>query len=314
MKLFLERSDEEHGLTIQEIIEHLESNEIKSESKSIYADIELLKEYGLDIESRKGKYNEYFVANRLFETPELKLLVDAVQSSRFITLKKSQNLIRKIESLTSIYEAKKLSRQVFVVNRVKTQNENIFYNVDKIYEAIAQNRKISFQYFEFTVDKEQRFRNNGDHYVVSPYALCWDDDNYYLISNYPKHDGLTHFRVDKMQNLDILEQTRVLYDDEANFNVADYQRKIFSMFGGTEISITLEMEHSLINVAIDRFGKDVFVHAKTDTTFRITVKVAVSPAFLSWIFQFGKKVIIISPDFVVEDFKKMIANTLKNYH
>ncbi|MDF2535553.1 MAG: hypothetical protein K0R18_1712 [Bacillales bacterium] len=313
MKLFLEKSDEEHGLTIQEIIKNLDSNGIKAERKSIYTDIELLKEYGLDIENRKGKQNDYFLANRVFETPELKLLVDAVQSSRFITLKKSQNLIKKIESLTSVYEAKKLSRQVFVVNRVKAQNESIFYNVDKIYEAITQNRKISFQYFEFTVDKEQRFRNNGEKYIVSPYALCWDDDNYYLVSNYPKHDGLTHFRVDKMQNIEILDQSRVLVEEESNFNVADYQRKIFSMFGGTEISITLEMDHSLINVAIDRFGRDVFVHGKTDTTFRITIKVAVSPAFLSWIFQFGSKVKIISPDFVVDDFKKMIAKTLKNY-
>ena len=313
MKLFLEKTDEEHGLTIQEIIKNLDSNGIKAERKSIYTDIELLKEYGLDIESRKGKQNDYFLASRAFETPELKLLVDAVQSSRFITLKKSQNLIKKIESLTSVYEAKKLSRQVFVVNRVKAQNESIFYNVDKIYEAITQNRKISFQYFEFTVDKEQRFRNNGEKYIVSPYALCWDDDNYYLVSNYPKHDGLTHFRVDKMQNLEILEQSRVLYDEESSFNVADYQRKIFSMFSGTEISITLEMDNSLINVAIDRFGKDVFVHGKTDRTFRITIKVAVSPAFLSWIFQFGSKVTIISPDFVVDDFKKMIAKTLGNY-
>jgi predicted DNA-binding transcriptional regulator YafY len=313
MKLFLEKTDEEHGLTIQEIIKNLDSNGIKAERKSIYTDIELLQEYGLDIESRKGKQNDYFLASRVFETPELKLLVDAVQSSRFITLKKSQNLIKKIESLTSVYEAKKLSRQVFVVNRVKAQNESIFYNVDKIYEAITQNRKISFQYFEFTVDKEQRFRNNGEKYIVSPYALCWDDDNYYLVSNYPKHDGLTHFRVDKMQNIEILEQSRVLYEEESIFNVAEYQRKIFSMFSGTEISITLEMDYSLINVAIDRFGKDVFVHGKTDKTFRITVKVAVSPAFLSWIFQFGSKVKIISPDFVVKDFKKMIAKTLENY-
>lgn len=314
MKLFLEKTDEEHSLSIQEIIGHLEGNGIKAERKSIYTDIELLKEYGLDIESRKGNQNEYFVASRLFETPELKLLVDAVQSSRFITLKKSQNLIKKIESLTSVYAAKKLSRQVFVVNRVKAQNESIFNNVDIIYEAISQNRKISFQYFEFTVDKEQRLRNNGDKYIVSPYALCWDDDNYYLVSNYPKHDGLTHFRVDKMQNIEIIDQNRVIFDDEANFNVADYQRKIFSMFGGTEISITLEMDHTLINVAIDRFGRDVFIHGKTDTTFRITVKVAVSPAFLSWIFQFGGKIKIISPDFVIEDFKKMIARTMENYN
>ncbi len=311
-QILQENTDEKHSLKLEQLIEHLRKAGFVTSKKTIKSDLDKLETFGVSI--REHEDSGYYLANRSFETAELKLLVDAVQSSKFITLNKSQKMIKKLSHLASIHEAKNLERQVFVVNRIKAGNEDIFANVDRVYDAISQDRRIAFHYFEYDVDKSVKYRNKGEKYTVSPLALCWDDENYYMIANYHKHDGLTHFRVDKMQNIDVLEEKRVSIDEDGyQFNAADYQKRVFSMFGGIETSVTIEFAKQLINVAIDRFGKDVIIHNVSETHFQFTTKVAISPAFYSWVFQFGDKAKIISPASVKQDMKKMVAASAAQY-
>jgi predicted DNA-binding transcriptional regulator YafY len=221
MKMLLEKTDEENTMTISDMIVELERYGITAERKSIYDDIEALRHYGIDIATRKSKTTDYFVASRVFELPELKLLVDAVQCSKFVTYKKSNELIKKIESLASSRQAMSLHRQVYVANRVKAINENIYYNVDRLHVAIAENKQVSFKYFDYDIKKEKKYRKNGDLYFVSPYALSWDDENYYLITFSEKYNDFTHYRVDRMTNIEIVDQPRVILPDDEYFNIAD---------------------------------------------------------------------------------------------
>ena len=312
-KILLEKTDEEHTLTINDMIDELSKHDITAERKSISDDMQALRQYGLDIVMRKTKTFDYYIANRDFELPELKLLADAVASSKFITAKKSNMLIKKIENLASNHQAKQLQRQVFVTNRVKTVNEKIYYNVDTIHSGIADNRKISFQYFEYTVDKNKRYRNDGDAYIVSPYALSWDDENYYLICHYEKHNGISHFRVDKMENIKILDDKRLPFSEHFEFNLAEYTKKVFSMFGGEEETVKLQFDNSLVGVVLDRFGKDVQIEKVDDTHFAARFNVAISPTFLGWIFQFGDKAKILSPVGLVEQMKVKLIENQKQY-
>lgn len=225
MKILLEKTDEEHTITVPEMISELSKLGISAERKSVYDDIEYLKLFGIDICSRKSKTTDYFVASRDFELPELKLLVDSIQSSKFITHKKSLELISKIEKLTSSHNAKKLHRQVFVSNRVKTLNERIYYNVDRIHEAILKNRKITFKYFDIDVNKKQVYRKNGDLYIENPIALTWDDEKYYLITFKEKYNDYVHFRVDKMDSIELSEEERAL--PEKTLTYLNMQKQCF---------------------------------------------------------------------------------------
>ena len=316
MKIFLETTDEENTITLNEMITELERYGITAERKSIYDDIEALRQYGIDIATRKSKTTEYFVANRLFELPELKLLVDIVQSSKVITHKKSNELIKKTESLTSVHQARKLQRQVYVANRVKNMNELIYCNVDTLHIAISENRQISFKYFEYNLDKKKQFRNSGQAYVVSPYALSWVNENYYLISHYPKNPELTHFRVDRMTEIKLLNEARqnlleVIGED--SLDIAEYSKKIFSMFSGEEETVKLQFDYSLANAVIDRFGKDVSLEKADETHINVRVNVAVSSTFLAWVFQFGNKVKILSPESVVKRYKENLKEIMDSY-
>ena len=311
MKILMEKTDEEHTLTVPQMIEELARYGISAERKSIYDDLEYLQLFGVDLCSRKTKTHDYFVASRDFELPELKLLVDSVQSSKFITYKKSMELISKIEKLTSVPNAKKLHRQVYVSNRVKTFNETIYYNVDKIHEAIAANKQITFKYFEMNVDKKKVYRKNGDLYRESPVALSWDDENYYLITYKQKYDNYTHYRVDKMENIEITDDDRVLNDEP--FDLSEYSKATFGMFGGEETNVSIKFENELVGVVLDRFGSDVRIVKSDEKHFICSVNVAVSPHFLSWIMSFGKRAKIISPDSVVDEMYEMILEIKDNY-
>ncbi len=316
MKILLEKTDEENSITLNQMIAELERYGIAAERKSIYDDIEALRRYGIDIATRKTKTTDYFVANRLFELPELKLLVDIVQSSKFITHKKSNDLIKKIESLTSIHQAKKLQRQVYVANRVKTMNELIYCNVDTLHTAISENCQISFKYFEYNIEKKKQFRYSGQAYIVSPYALSWVDENYYLISHYPKNPDLTHFRVDRMTEIKLLKEPRRDLSEiigEKSLDIAEYSKKVFNMFGGEEETVKLQFDNSLVNVVIDRFGKDVSLEKADENHFNVRINVAVSATFLAWVFQFGNKVKILSPDGVIEKYREMLQSGLENH-
>ena len=310
-KILLERTDEEHTMTVPQMISELEKLGISAERKSVYDDLECLQLYGLDICSRRSRTTDYYVASREFELPELKLLVDSVQSSKFITHKKSMELISKIEKLTSHENAKKLHRQVFVTNRVKTLNEQIYYNVDKIHDAIAANKQIRFKYFNLDVDKNKVYRKEGDFYQESPVSLTWDDENYYLITYKAKYENFAHYRVDKMEQIQLTEDDRVLTDKP--FDLSAYSKKMFQMYGGEETDVSIEFENGLVGVVIDRFGMDVPILKSDDSHFICRVKVAVSPQFLSWIVSFGDRAVILSPDSVREELCNLVESVKKNY-
>jgi len=313
MKIFLEKTDENHSLTVNDLINELNKYHITAERKAIYSDIELLRNFGMDIICDKTRSNNYFVASRDFELPELKLLVDAVQSSKFITHKKSNDLIKKIEKLASIYEAKELHRQVIVADRVKTMNENIYYNVDVIHKAIQENKQVEFKYFEYTIDKRRKYRRGGEKYNASPYALTWTDDNYYLIAYYERYNDISNFRVDRITDIELSENNRYLPENLKSFNVVEYSKKIFNMFSGDTETVQLQFDNSLINVIIDRFGKDFFINKKDEESFSITVEVVVSNTFLGWLFMFGDKVKIIAPDRIKEKMNELAQKVADIY-
>lgn len=311
MDILLRETDEENMLTVNQLIGKLEQRGISAERKSIYDDLEYLKLFGIDIVSQKGKSYYYYVGDREFQLAELKLLVDAVQSSKFITGKKSMELIKKIEKLTSSGNAKKLHRQVFVTDRIKTVNEKIYYSVDVIHEAIAANKQIKFKYYNYNTKKEKVYRKDGAYYSESPVALTWDDENYYLITYKSKYGNYVHYRVDKMENVELIDEPRVLSD--AEFELTRYVKSMFSMYGGNETQITAEFSDDLIGVIIDRFGYDVPVIRGTDGYFTCKFTAAVSHQFLGWIISLGKRARILSPAFVVDEMKLMLKELNEVY-
>ncbi len=313
MKILLEKTDEDHTLTVAQMIEMLAQYDIHAERKSIYDDLEALRIYGIDIECRKGKSCDYYVANRQFELPELKLLVDAVQSSKFITRKKSDELIKKLETFSSVYEAQLVQRQVYVANRIKTMNESIYYNIDKIHAGISADKRIAFQYFEYTVDKKPCFRHDGAKYSISPYALTWDNENYYLVGYDDQAQKIKHYRVDKMTSIDVTDLDRLGKEEFNKFDMAVYSKKIFGMYGGKEERVTLFFANHLAGVVIDRFGKDVFISKIDEEHFAIDVSIQVSPQFLAWVFGLGTDIKILEPQSVQEQFLNMLGNVQKLY-
>lgn len=313
--LFEERTDNDHGLTMQEIIDALEEEGIKAERKSIYSDISALNEFGMDIVQDKiGKSSVYKLVERDFELPELKLLVDAVQSSKFITENKSNRLIKKIESLASMYEAKSLHRQVYVANRIKTTNESVYYIVDDIQKAIAENHKISFQYFQWNPSKEKELRHDGARYEISPWTLTWDDENYYMVGYDSKEEKIKHYRVDKMLKIEIIENSKregkAIFKD---MDMAVYSKKIFGMFGGKEETVTLRCRNEMAGVIVDRFGTEVNITKKEKEFFNVRVNVQVSPQFFGWVFSLGDGVQISGPASVVSRMKDEIKKISKMY-
>jgi predicted DNA-binding transcriptional regulator YafY len=313
MKILQEKTDETHALSVPELIAELGRYDIKAERKSIYDDLEALRFFGLDIETSRSKTVGYFLANRTFELPELKLLVDSVQSSKFITHKKSTDLIRKIESLCSAYEGQSLQRQVYVANRIKTMNESIYYNVDNIHTGIGDNKKISFKYFEYAITKEKVLKRNGERYLVSPYALTWDDENYYMVGYDSDAEMIKHYRVDKMMDIAVTEEKRDGQQHFQNLDIAVYSKKLFSMFSGEEETVRIEFVNRLIGDVIDRFGKDVIVVKSGDAHFVISVSVAVSQQFLAWVASFGPEAKILSPESVVDMMKKQTQSVWEMY-
>lgn len=309
IKLFEERTDVSHGLSMTDIIEALSEEGITAERKSIYADISALNEFGFDIvKDNEGKACVYKLVERDFEIAELKLLVDAVQSSKFITESKSNKLIKKIEGLASNNEAKSLHRQVYVANRIKTTNESVYYNVDDIQKAISENHKVSFQYFQWNPNKEKELRHNGMRYEISPWALTWDDENYYMVGYDSKERKIKHYRVDKMLKIEIMADSKregkALFKD---MDMAVYSKKIFGMFGGVEETVVLECKNGISGVIIDRFGTEVDIIKRATDSFTVRVNVQISPQFLGWVFSLGENIKIISPDSVIERMRDEIT-------
>ena len=313
VKIFTQRTDEAHPMTMAELQDSLAAYGIRAERKSLYDDMETLRVWGYDIISVKHKTTAYYLGSRRFELAELKLLVDAVGCSRFITQKKTDELIDKLSEFVSDYDADALRRAVLVAGRVKTMNESIYYNVDLIHTAIREDRRIRFRYFHWNERKEQVYRHEGAFYEISPFALTWDDENYYLIAYDTESASVRHYRVDKMTRLSVTDAERDGKEAFAHFSLAEYTHSVFGMFGGEREDVTLLVANSLAGVIIDRFGKDVTLFPSEDGFFTVHVRVVPSPNFLSWVMGFGKNMRILSPASVAEKLVALASEVLLSY-
>ena len=305
--IFRRRTDEDHMLTLPELIDLLQDNGIEVERKTMYTDFDELRKYGLDIQKEKiGNYSYYHLVNRDFETAELKLIIDSIQSAKFITERKSRDLIKKIEKLASDFDAQDLQRQVLVAGRVKSMNESVYINVDALHRAINEKKQIRFQYSRWNMKKQLEKRHNGEFFQVTPWALMWDDENYYLVAYDPVADMIKHYRVDKMSSIQEVEgkrEGRQLFKD---LNTSEYAKQHFGMFTGELKEVELLVDNELIGVMIDRFGKRIRVIPVDESRFKTTVKVAVSPQFIGWVLALGNKVKITAPDEVVQTMKNIV--------
>lgn len=312
IEIFIEHTDEEHGLTIPEIIEKLSEYGIKAERKSLYDDFLVLEELGIPISRVKTKQTRYYIDFCVFELAELKMLVDAVQASRFITAKKSREIISRLESFTSAHKRRELSRQVYVEDRVKTANPASMYTVDSVHNAINTDFRLRFRYFEYDAEKKKKLRRSGEYYSVSPLMLIWSEENYYLVAYEEDAERIKHFRIDKMLDVSILEERRTRCEVTEAFSPSDYSRKVFGMYGGREELVTLECRERLAGVMIDRFGTEP-LFTKTDFGFRFSIRLMVSPTFFAWVMGFGDEIKITSPESVKNEMHDMLVRTASLY-
>jgi len=310
----LRKTDENHSVTMQQIRDELEKYDITADRKSLYNDIEETKILGINVEGRQiGRNYFYKVVEKHFELAELKLLVDAIQSAKFISEKKSRVLIKKLEEFVSEYEAQELQRQVVMSGRVKTMNESIYYNVDEIHRAIGKNHRITFKYWKWNLNKEMELKKDGNLYDVSPWALCWDDENYYLIAFDEKDQKIKHYRVDKMKNITMIDDMRNGREHFEHFDVAEYMKRSFGMFGGDAELVKLRVKNELVGVIIDRFGKDVSLFPDDKEHFFVHVKVNVSNQFFAWVFGLGAGIEIMRPGNVREQMVIYVKDVMKIY-
>lgn len=313
-EIMLDRTDEDHYISMPEIMDALAEYNVTADRKSIYNDLRDLSVLGVEVEGEPiGNRYHYHVVNRTFELPELKLLVDAIQSSKFITEKKSNALIKKLETLVSRYDAQKLQRQVYVSGRIKTMNESIYYTVDAIHHAISENKKIKFQYFQWNVKKEMELRHNGAWYHISPWGLSWDDENYYLVGYDADAGMIKHYRVDKMLHIKMSDEAREGKEHFKKLDMADYAKKSFGMFGGKEQTVKLLVHNKLAGVIIDRFGKNVIMIPTDEEHFNVNVDVHVSRQFLGWVFSLGEDIKIVGPEDVVEQMQIEMDRLIEQY-
>ena len=309
-KLLEEQSDEEHPLSAQTLIDKLDALGIPAERKSIYADIACLQEFGMDILLKRGASGGYYLASREFELPEIKLLIDAVQSSRFLSERKSAELSEKLSSLVSQSQRKALRRQTVLSGRIKSMNESVYYNVDSLHEAIAANSQIRFRYFDWTLKAERCYRPGV--YTASPYALYWDNEYYYLIAHSERH-GLTHFRVDKMTSISQTGQPRFFESKNGLPDLSQYGKSVFGMFSGKKEKVKLRFHNSLTGVVIDRFGRDALLIPDGDEHFLFTADITVSPTFFGWLSGFGGRAKILWPESVQREYMELCKLNLSQY-
>lgn len=310
MQYLLRETDREHTVSTQDIIDMLADNGISAERKSIADDLRALEDFGLRIQHTRGKI---CITDRDFESGELKLLVDSVQSSHFIPADKTYELIKKIEFLTSKYEGQLLQRQVYVRNRVKTMSDSVFSNVDIISNAINSNSVIRFRYFEFNTLKRRQYRHDGAFYEQSPYALVYVDQNYYMLAYDAKLDAIKHYRVDKMTDILPLKKPREGKEVFAKADMSTYTNKVFAMFTGEEQRVRLKFANHLLDAVIDRFGKDIIVVPSGDNHFTVTLDIVVSTQFYAWLFAFDTDVEILFPESVRQGMQEQAKRVLLKY-
>ncbi|MGI6029679.1 MAG: helix-turn-helix transcriptional regulator [Candidatus Heteroscillospira sp.] len=300
-KYLMAHTDQGHQKSTQDIQEYLSGFGISAGQKTIAADIEQLQEAGYDVICNKSRQNMYFIGERDFELPELKMLVDAVQAARFISKRKSGQLIRKLTALASPYEAKELKRQLYVEGRVKTSNEQVFYAVDLLYAAINENKQITFQYYEYGPDKKKTLKHKGQQYAFSPYDLVWSNDSYYVCGFSERHGKTATFRVDRMHRPAITERAAV--PKPPDYDIAAICRQAFMMYDAGTVTVKLYCENDMMKAIIDRFGEQVQTDWSDTGHFTATVTVSSGPTFFAWIFNYAGKLRIVSPQGMVDEYK-----------
>lgn len=307
-----EKTDEDHCVTTAEIIDMLSKAGIEAERKSIYSDIEALKLYGMDINITKGRNGGISLLSKKFQIAELKLLVDAVQSSRFITQKKSFDIIKKLGDLASTHEREELQREVYIINRIKNDNESIYYSTDTIHHAIQSDRMITFRYFNYGTDKKKIYHNNGNLIAVSPFGLQYDSEKYYLIAYDSNASKIKHYRVDKMENVTILDKSRDGKGYFRKFDLAEYTNSTFTMYSGEVAPVTLKLPEKLAGAVIDKFGKKCRFIPTDDGEFTTTVNVTMTPTLYSWVFTFGGEIKITAPEKAVNGYKEQLKKAMES--
>lgn len=313
-QIFLEQTDEAHPMSLKEITSALSACGVNADRKTLYEDFEELRHFGLDIiQMNEGKFYGYYLGARTFETPELKLLVDSVQSAKFISGKKSAELIGKIEKLTSIHEAKHLRRQVYLSGRNKSMNETVYYTVDRIHSAIEADVQIRFQYFSWNTKKEPQLRRNGEKYTVSPWALVWDDENYYLVAYDAEEEKIKHYRVDKILHIGETKARRLGREAFAKYDLPQYTTRLFSMFAGEQQRVMIEAQNRMANILIDRFGPQIPIIEVDADHFRTYVDVEVSGQFLGWIIALGDGIRITGPPSVTMQMQRIAERLMRQY-
>ncbi len=313
-KILMEKTDKNHGISIPNIQTILKEYNIVANRQVLYEDIQLLRDYGIDIKKYTvGRSTRYCVLNGKFQLAELKVLIDAVQASKFLTKQKTNDLITKLSSATNNFDKELLNRQVYVAGRIKNMNDSIYETTDVIHEAIATNKMINFQYFSWNIKKEMELRHDGAIYEVSPWALFWDHENYYMVAYDFSDRTIKHYRVDKMLNVTLSDKKRKGVKSFEKIDKSTYTQKHFGMFGGEETSVTLECTNDMANVIIDRFGTSVDIIPVDDEHFSVTTEIIMSDQFLGWIIALGDNVKLTGSEDAVYRLKYLLKSNLYKY-
>ncbi|HHU43274.1 MAG: WYL domain-containing protein [Bacillota bacterium] len=313
LEILKKYSDEDNPLSTNQIIERLASEGIKAERKAIYDDIKLLNKGGYEIMCRREKSNLYYVMDRSFQMPELKILLDAVQAATFVTEKKTKELVKKIADLAGENKAKLLKENIVCFNTLKHSNEYIYYNVDTIDRCILNKKKVSFLYFDYGLDCQKIYRKDKERYIVNPIALIFSEDNYYLIAYIDKYDDICHFRVDRMEKVEEEKEDIVVSESIKGFNIHKHKKEVFFMFKGELTRVKILAHNEIINVIVDKFGEKVRMQKHDDDHVVITADVQISPTFYAWCFTFGSKLKILSPEKVIDELKRRALEAVKTY-
>lgn len=317
MQILWQKTDEEHILSANELCDELSKHGIDCERKSIYTDIDLLTKFGLDIIHTRSPKSGYFLAERTFQLPELRLMMDAVQAANFITPNKTKQLLKKIESMASDSQSKRLAGQIYIDNRVKATNEEIYYNIDVLNKAIQTGHQVEFQYFKRKLTGRMTFESEEKRFVVNPYALIWSNDHYYLVSNYPKYQNLMHTRIDRMKKVKVLDTFSRRFSEvshyKRHFDAADYAKKLFNMYSGEEETVELLCRREILEEILDRVGPEVPLKAESELYFTVKFPAVVSDGLASWILQYGDKITVSAPESLKNMVTKKAQEVLKIY-
>lgn len=310
-------SDEEHPLTAAEICTKLAQYNVSAERKSVYNDLDQLVFYGFDIIKTRSPKSGFFLGAREFEIPEISLLTDAVKTAKFISPKKTRDLISKLEAMQSTYQVNNLNKGIYFDVDSKTKNEEIYYTIDTVSRAIDLKKQIKFKYYVRIINENKEIKISSSEKIISPYAMTWQDDHYYLIGNYEKYDNLIHLRIDRMHSAEITDKNSRNFsevsDYETSFDVADYTKRLFGMHTGTFENIELKCSRDILEQVVDRFGDSIFITKLTDKTFNINYKAAVSEALVTWIINFGNKIEAMGPEKLREMIKLRLCSVMKLY-